>query len=55
MAAVATKKKDPPHVMISYWDCQELASYVYDYLKKKLKQPVWIDTIDLKGSSITDG
>jgi hypothetical protein len=55
MATVATNKKGPPHVMLSYCDCEELATYVYQYLKKKLKQPVWIDTIDLKGSSITDG
>jgi hypothetical protein len=55
MATVAANKTDPPHVMISYWDCEELATYIYGYLRKTLKQPIWIDKVDLKGSSVSDG
>jgi hypothetical protein len=55
MATAVSNKKEPAHGMVSYCDCEELATYVYQYLKKKLKQPVWIDKVDMKGSSVASG
>jgi hypothetical protein len=55
MVTAASNRKGPPYVMLSYCDCEELATYVYYYLKKKLKQPVWMDKTGMKGSSVASG
>lgn len=50
MAAVANNKTEKGPIMFSYCDCNKLASYVYQYLKKKLEWPVWMDKVDAHAS-----
>ncbi len=51
MAAAVNNKNEKAHIMLSYCDCDQLVTYVYQYLKKKLQWPVWLDKQDAKGSS----
>jgi hypothetical protein len=53
MTSVSNNTNEKAHVMFSYNDCDVLATYVYQYMKKKLAWPVWMDKHDTKSSSLS--
>lgn len=53
MAAVPTNTHEKAHIMLSYCDCDQLVTHVYQYLKEKLQVPIWLDKFDGKNASVT--
>jgi len=51
MAAIASNKKEPGPIVISYSDCLNLATNVYQYLKSNMNWPIWMDEYDCKSAS----
>lgn len=53
MTAVPNTQNEKAHIMLSYCDCDQLVTHVYQYLKEKLQLPVWLDKFDGKNASVS--